>query len=160
MKIEHGRIVTMHYTLKDASGATIESSREGAPLAYLHGYGQLIPGLERELAGTEPGHVATVTVAPEDAYGSRDPRAVIRADKGSFPEDITIEPGAEVAAETPEGPLSFVIVAVEGDQVVLDANHPMAGKTLTFDVEVVGVREATPDELSHGHAHGPDGHEH
>ena len=160
MRIERGRIVTMHYTLKDESGATLESSRAGDPLAYLHGYGQLIPGLERELAGTEPGHVATVAVDPKDGYGERDARAVIRAEKASFPEDIAIEPGVEVAAETPTGPLSFVIVSVEGDEVVLDANHPMAGKTLTFDVEVMGVREATPDELSHGHAHGPHGHGH
>lgn len=160
MRIQRGRVVTMHYTLRDESGGTIETSRGRDPLAYLHGYGQLIPGLEKVLDGNEAGHATTVTVAPKDAYGERDPKAVVRAERDSFPEEMELVPGAEVAAETPDGPLSFVVVSIEGDEVVLDANHPMAGKTLTFDVEVTGVRAATPEELTHGHVHGPEGHGH
>jgi FKBP-type peptidyl-prolyl cis-trans isomerase SlyD len=160
MKIERGRVVTMHYTLRDESGATIESSRGRQPLAYLHGYGQLIPGLEKFLDGTEAGLKTTVTVPPKEAYGERDPNAVIRAEKDSFPDGMEIAAGVEVQADTPDGPLSFVIVGIDGEQVVLDANHPMAGKTLTFDVEVLDVRAATPAEISHGHVHGADGHDH
>jgi len=158
MKIERGRVVTLHYTLRDESGVTIESSRGRDPLAYLHGYGQLIPGLEKVLDGSVAGHASTVTVPPREAYGERNPDAVIRADKDSFPEGMEIAKGVEVHADTPDGPLSFVVVGFEGEQVVLDANHPMAGMTLTFDVEVLDVRAATPDEISHGHVHGAHGH--
>jgi FKBP-type peptidyl-prolyl cis-trans isomerase SlyD len=160
MKIERGRVVTIHYTLRDESGGTVESSRGRDPLAYLHGYGQLIPGLEKVLDGTQAGLATTVTVPPREAYGERDPKAVIRAEKDSFPDGMEIAPGVEVQADTPDGPLTFVIVGIEGEQVVLDANHPMAGKTLTFDVEVLDVRAATPAEITHGHVHGAHGHEH
>lgn len=158
MKVERGRVVRLHYTLRDETGATLESSRGGDPLDYLHGGGQLIPGLERQIEGATPGHVATITVAPAEGYGERDPRGVIRTDRSTLPEGLDVAPGAELHAETPDGPLSFVVVAVEGDEVVLDANHPMAGKTLTFDVEVLEVRAATPEEIAHGHVHGPGGH--
>jgi FKBP-type peptidyl-prolyl cis-trans isomerase SlyD len=160
MKIERGRVVTMHYTLRDESGAVFESSRGRHPLAYLHGYGQLIPGLEKFLDGTQAGLATTVTVPPKAAYGERDPNAVIRAERDSFPDGMEIAAGVEVQADTPDGPLSFLIVGIEGEQVVLDANHPMAGKTLTFDVEILDVRAATPAEISHGHVHGADDHEH
>ena len=160
MKIERGRVVTIHYTLRDESGGTVESSRGRDPLAYLHGYGQLIPGLEKVLDGTQAGLSTTVTVPPREAYGERDPKAVIRAEKDSFPDGMEIAAGVEVQADTPDGPLTFVIVGLEGEQVVLDANHPMAGKTLTFDVEVLDVRAATAAEISHGHVHGAHGHEH
>lgn len=158
MKVERGRIVRLHYTLRDETGATIESSRPDAPLDYLHGSGQLILGLERQIEGAAPGHAATITVAPKDGYGEHDPRGVIRADRSTFPDGMDLAPGVEVQAETPDGPLSFVVVALEGDEAVLDANHPMAGKTLTFDVEILDVRAATPEEIAHGHVHGPGGH--
>ena len=160
MKIQRGRVVTMHYTLRDEDGVTLESSRGREPLTFLQGSGQIIPGLERVLDGNGPGHATTVTVAPSDAYGERDPGAVIRAERASFPKDMEIAPGEEVQTETPDGPLTFLIVSIDGDEVVLDANHPMAGKTLTFDLEVVQVREASAKEISHGHAHGPGGHGH
>ena len=158
MKVERGRIVRLHYTLRDETGTTIESSRPDAPLDYLHGSGQLIRGLERQIEGASPGHAATITVAPKDGYGEHDSRGVIRADRSTFPDEMDLSPGVEVQAETPDGPLSFVVVALEGDEVVLDANHPMAGKTLTFDVEILDVRAATPEEIAHGHVHGPGGH--
>ena len=157
MRIEKGRVVRMHYTLRDDSGTTIESSGGREPLTYLHGFGHLIPGLERTLEGSQAGLVTAVTVLPQDAYGEKDPQAVIRAAREDFPDGLTLEPGIEVQAETPDGPLTFMVVSIEGDEAVLDANHPLAGKTLTFDVEVLDVREATADELAHGHVHGPGG---
>jgi FKBP-type peptidyl-prolyl cis-trans isomerase SlyD len=158
MKVERGRVVSMHYTLRDESGATIESSGGEKPLSYLHGYGQLIPGLEMFLDGVEPGLRSTVTVLPKDAYGEKDPAAVIRAPRADFPEGLTLAPGVEVQAETPDGPITFLVVSVDGDEAVLDANHPLAVKTLTFEVEVVEVRAATAEETAHGHVHGPGGH--
>jgi len=158
MKVERGRVVRLHYTIKDEAGATLESSRGHAPLDYLHGSGQLLPALEASIEGKGKGHAGSVTVAPADAYGERDPRGVVRAERSSLPDGVEIAPGVELQAETPDGPLSFVVVAVEGDEVVLDANHPLAGKTLTFDVEVLDVRAATPEETAHGHVHGPGGH--
>ena len=158
MIVERGRVVRLHYTLRDETGATIESSRPDSPLDYLHGSGQLVRGLERRIEGAAPGQVATVTVPASEAYGEHDPRGVIRAPRSSFPDEMELAPGVEVQAETPEGPLSFMVVAVEGDEVVLDANHPMAGQALTFDVEILEVREATAEEIAHGHVHGPEGH--
>ena len=157
MKIAKGRVVRMNYTLRDESGTTIESSLGKEPLTYLHGLGSLIPGLEKILDGSQAGLKTTVTILPQDAYGEKDPQAVIQAARGDFPEGLTLEPGVEVQADTPDGPISFIVVSVEGDEVVLDANHPLAGKTLTFDIEVLEVRETTADELAHGHVHGPGG---
>src|SRR5262249_42267231 len=107
--------------------------------------------------GSASGVKTSVTVSPRDAYGDKDPAAVIRAPKGDFPEGLALAPGVEVQAETPDGPITFTVVAVEGDEAVLDANHPLAGMTLTFDIEVLDVRAATPDEISHGHVHGVGG---
>jgi FKBP-type peptidyl-prolyl cis-trans isomerase SlyD len=157
MKIERGRVVRMHYTLRDEGGATIESSGGREPLTYLHGYGQLVPGLEKALDGSQAGLRTTVEVAPKDAYGEKDPQAVIRAPREDFPEGLELAPGVEVQADTPDGPITFTVVAVEEKEAVLDANHPLAGKTLTFDVEVLEVRDATAEEIAHGHVHGPGG---
>jgi len=157
MKIEGGRVVRMHYTLRDDLGTTIESTGTGEPLSYLHGYGHIIPGLEKALDGSSAGLKTTVTVGPNEAYGPKDPQAVIRAPREDFPDGLVLEPGVEVQAETPDGPITFTVVALEDDQAVLDANHPLAGKTLTFDLEVVEVREATADEIAHGHVHGAGG---
>jgi len=157
MKIQTGHVVRMHYTLSDEQGATIESSRGRDPLAYLHGSGQLITGLELALAGSEAGTQTIVTVAPKDAYGEKDPAAVIRAAREDFPADLELAPGVEVQAETPDGPITFMVVSVDEKEAVLDANHPLAGKTLTFDVEILDVRKATAEELAHGHVHGAGG---
>ncbi len=157
MRIQRGRIVQMHYTLRDEDGTTIESSGGREPLAYLHGYGHIIPGLEKALDGTVVGARTKVTIGPKDAYGEIDQAAVIRAARGDFPDDLVLEPGAEVQAETPDGPITFRVVSVDDEHAVLDANHPLAGKTLTFEIEIVEVREATADEIAHGHAHGPGG---
>jgi FKBP-type peptidyl-prolyl cis-trans isomerase SlyD len=157
MKVQRGHVVLMHYTLRDESGATIESSLGRDPLAYLHGSGQIIRGLERALDGTTAGTKTAVTVAPRDAYGEKDPAAVIRAALEDFPPELELAPGVEVQADTPDGALTFTVVSVDDKEAVLDANHPLAGKTLTFDVEILEVRPATAEEQAHGHVHGPGG---
>jgi FKBP-type peptidyl-prolyl cis-trans isomerase SlyD len=157
MRIDRDRVVRMHYTLRDERGATLESSHGSDPLSYLHGSGQIIPGLERALQGEAAGTRREITVAPHDAYGELDPSARVRIPLADFPSGLELAPGVEVQAETPDGPLDFLVVSVDGDTALLDANHPLAGKTLTFDVEIVDVRPATPDEIAHRHVHGPDG---
>lgn len=158
MKIDNGMVVTMHYTLTDDTGAVLDSSREGNPLAYLHGHGNIIPGLEKTLTGAEVGHRANVTVAPTEGYGEKNPDAVFSAPREHFPGDMALEPGLQLQVQGPQGPMRLTVIEVEEENVILDANHPLAGKTLHFDVEVVGIRKATDEEMDHGHVH--DGHHH
>ena len=106
----------------------------------------------------EPGDSSRVELAAEDAYGTHDPDAVIRASRDQFPEDLVVEPGLEVAARGPDSVVTFRVLEVDEGGAVLDGNHPLAGRTLHFDVQVVGVREATPEEFAHGHVHEPHGH--
>lgn len=158
MKATRGSVVRMHYVLTGEDGAVIEKSGPGDPVEYLHGFGGIIPGLERALEGAETGHKATVRVAPADAYGDYDPDMVFTVGSDQLPPDMPRRVGIEVESDTPEGPMSFTVTEVTDDGVVLDGNHPLAGKTLQFDVEVLAVRAASPEELAHGHVHGPDGH--
>ena len=153
MKASRDTVVRIHYTLTDDEGKVLDSSRGGKPLAYLHGHGSIVRGLERALDGADVGHKAKVSVAPPDAYGERDPDAVFLAERKQFPKSIKLAAGTQVHAETPDGPMSFTILEVRPDACLLDGNHPLAGKTLHFDVEVLEVRQATHDELAHGHAH-------
>ena len=151
-------VVTMHYTLTDQEGTTLDSSRESDPLSYLHGVGALIPGLEKELTGKAAGATLTVSVPPEEAYGEVIDELLQEVDKSIFEVQEGIEPGAVFHAQGPDGEVQPVVIkAVQGETVIVDANHPLAGMTLNFDVEVISVREATDDELDHGHAHGADG---
>jgi FKBP-type peptidyl-prolyl cis-trans isomerase SlyD len=158
MKAAAGMVVSMHYTLTDDSGAVIDSSLGGEPLAYLHGHGNIIPGLEKALEGVTVGHKAKVTVAPAEGYGEHDPSAVFDAPREHFPPDLELKPGVRVTADGPQGPISLVIVAVNDTSCTLDANHPLAGKTLFFDVEIMKIRPATQEEIAHGHTH--EGHHH
>jgi FKBP-type peptidyl-prolyl cis-trans isomerase SlyD len=158
MKAASDTIVTLHYTLSDDSGSVLDSSAGGEPLAYLHGHGNIIPGLERALEGVAPGHKAKVVVGPEEGYGEHNPEAVFEAPRAHFPPEMELKPGLRVTADGKNGPVTLVIVAVNETTCTLDSNHPLAGKTLHFDVEVTGVRAATAEELAHGHAH--DGHHH
>lgn len=151
-------VVSMHYTLTDDSGAVLDSSAGGEPLAYLHGHGNIIPGLEKALEGAATGHKARVTVAPADAYGEHDPKAVFEAPRAHFPPDMELKPGVRVTADSKNGPVTLMIVAVNKENCTLDSNHPLAGKTLHFDVEVTKIRPATQEEIAHGHAH--EGHHH
>ena len=159
MKATRGNVVKLHYILTDDAGEVIENSRPGDdPIEYLHGFGGIIPGLERALEGTEAGHRATVRIAPEDAYGKHDPGMVFEVQKDQLPDGMPLEVGIEVESRTPDGTLSLVVTEVREHGVVLDGNHPLAGKTLQFDVEIMAVRAATPEEIAHGHVHGAHGH--
>ena len=158
MKASQGKVVSVHYTLRDGGGTVLDSSEGDSPLVYLHGHDGLLPGLERAIEGMEAGDRSQVVLAPGDAYGERDPEAVLRATRDQFPDDIELAPGLEVAAHGPEGPVTFRVVEVTDDGAVLDGNHPLAGVELHFALTVLDVREATADELEHGHVHGPGGH--
>ena len=159
MKAERGRVVAFHYTLTDDHGLLLDSSRGREPLAYLHGYGNIIKGLETALEGREAGFLSTVKVAPADGYGDYNPDAVFEVPRAQFPPEEDIQVGMQDQGEHEHGLMSFKVVAVNGQGVVLDANHPMAGKHLNFEVEVLEVRDATAQELSHGHVHA-HGHDH
>ena len=160
MKAAHGMVVSMHYTLIDDRGATLDSSRGNEPFHYLHGHSNIIPGLEKALEGAEAGFKSKVTVAPADGYGEKNPEAIFEAPREHFPAEMKLEVGARVYADGPNGPITLTVVTLTEKGAVLDANHPLAGKTLQFDVEITGVRTATKEELEHGHVHGAGGHSH
>jgi FKBP-type peptidyl-prolyl cis-trans isomerase SlyD len=160
VQIEKNRVVTLHYTLRDDQGAVIDTSSGRAPLSYLHGKGNIIPGLEKALAGKSAGDRLEVTVAPEQGYGPRDERLVQTLPRSRFEQGTALQPGMQLRATTPRGARIVTVVKVERDFVTVDGNHPLAGRTLHFAVEVAEVRRATHEEVSHGHVHGPGGHHH
>jgi FKBP-type peptidyl-prolyl cis-trans isomerase SlyD len=151
--------VSIDYTLTDDDGQVLDSSRGGQALSYIHGTGQLVSGLERALEGRQSGDTVHVRLEPSEAYGEHDPALVHTASRGQFGGEEP-EVGMQVRAEGPDGDDVLTIVAVEGDVVTLDGNHPLAGVPLTFDVQIVEVRSATAQEIAHGHAHGDGGHDH
>ena len=153
-------VVLFHYTLRDPSGRVLDTSAGGQPLSYLEGAGQIIEGLEEELRGMAAGERKQVTVPAARAYGERDPGQVQRVPRSALPVEGELKPGDQFQAGPDRHAPIVTVMEIAGDQVLLDANHPLAGVDLTFDVEVVSVRAATPEELSHGHAHGPGGVEH
>lgn len=160
MQIAKNKVVTIHYTLRDEQGAVIDSSSGRGPLAYLHGKGNIVPGLERALDGRGAGDKLDVTVAPEQGYGVRDERLVEIVPRSRFPAGTELAPGMRLRTSGARGVRIVSVVKVERDFVTLDGNHPLAGRTLHFSVEVAEVRRATHEEVSHGHVHGPGGHHH
>ncbi|GAC1303477.1 MAG: peptidylprolyl isomerase [Steroidobacteraceae bacterium] len=160
MEIAADRVVLIHYTLKDDDGTVIDTSAGAEPLAYIQGHGNLVAGLEKALEGKQDGDTLAVSVAPADGYGTRDAALVQRVPKRSMQGSGEIKKGMQFQARTDDGMRVFTVTAVAGDMVTLDGNHPLADKTLNFDVEVVSVREATREELEHGHVHGAGGHHH
>lgn len=160
MEIAEDRVVMFHYTLKDDSGEEIESSRSGEPLAYIHGKGNIIPGLEEALEGHTVGDQFDVELPPGDAYGKRDERLVQEVPRDIFEGVDEVEVGMQFRAESQAGEQMVTVTEVEGEEVTVDGNHPLAGETLHFDVEVTGVREATDEELDHGHPHAGGEHSH
>ncbi len=160
MHIEKNRVVTLHYILRDEQGAVIDSSSGRVPLSYLHGKGNIIPGLEQALAGKTAGDKLDVTVAPEQGYGRRDDRLVQIVPRSRFGEVSDLKPGMQVRTSGPQGARFVTVVGVDRDFVTVDGNHPLAGRTLNFSVEIAEVRKATHEEVSHGHVHGPGGHAH
>ncbi len=160
MKIAHNSVVQFNYRLNDEAGAPVEASDPGEPVAYLHGHGNLISGLEKALEGRESGAQFSVTLPPEEAYGARQADAVQRIAVKHLRGARRWQPGMVAEVETDHGPRQVQIIKVGKFMADVDTNHPLAGKTLTFEIEVVAVREATEEELAHGHAHGAGGHHH
>ena len=160
MSITRDQVVSIHYTLKNDAGEVLDRSASGAPLAYLHGHGNLIPALERELTGKSAGDKLQVTIAPADGYGEYDPQLVQRVPRRALKGLADIRVGMRLQAQTAQGMRAVTVTQITGDMVTLDGNHPLAGNTLHFEVAVAQVRAATEAELSHGHVHGPGGHHH
>ncbi|WP_089718758.1 FKBP-type peptidyl-prolyl cis-trans isomerase [Candidatus Entotheonella palauensis] len=162
MTIQKDKVVTMHYHLTNSDdGQVLDSSRGNQPLTYLHGTGSLIPGLERELAGLDVGATKTVQVGAADAYGEYDDEMVQTLPRSEFAGIDHLEVGMRLQAQNQDGNTFTVHIAqIEGDQVMIDGNHPLAGMPLTFEIEIVAIRDATTEELQHGHAHGEGGHHH
>jgi len=160
MKIEKDRVVRFHYTVSEAGQPPTESSKDrDEPLAILFGHGNIIPGLEKAMGGHEAGDTFTADVPATEAYGERRDGLGQRIPKKHFG-DAKLEPGMQVVLNTNFGPRAVTVEKVGLTTVDVDLNHPMAGKDLHFDIEVVEVREATPEELEHGHVHGDGGHHH
>ena len=160
MEVTADRVVTLHYTLKDDGGAVLDSSAGGEPLAYIQGHGNLVVGLEKALEGRTDGTSLTVVVAPAEGYGTRDESLVQRVPKRTLQGAGALKKGMQFQARAQGGMRLFTVTAVIGDMVTLDGNHPLADQTLHFEVQIVGVREATAEELEHGHVHGAGGHHH
>ena len=160
MQIAVNCVAYIHYTLKDDSGAVLDSSSGGEPLAYLHGAGNIVPGLEKALEGQQAGAKLSVKVAPEQGYGARDEALLQQVPRRSFQGVRDLKAGMQFHAQTGQGPVAVMITRIQGDMITVDGNHALASVTLNFDVEVTRVREATAEELMHGHVHGAGGHQH
>jgi FKBP-type peptidyl-prolyl cis-trans isomerase SlyD len=157
MQIGAKKVVSISYTLKDDAGEVIDSSAGGEPLVYIQGIGNLVPGLEKALEGRAKGDHVAVSVAPAEGYGTRDETLIRKIPIRKLPNGKAVV-GSRVQVQTDQGPLILLVTAVQGDYATVDPNHPLSDKTLHFAVDVVEVREATVEELTHGHAHGPGGH--
>jgi FKBP-type peptidyl-prolyl cis-trans isomerase SlyD len=161
MSIQNNKVVTMHYHLTNAEGQVIESSRESEPLTYLHGAGIILTILENALTGLDVGATKTVEVAPADAYGEHDATKIETLPRGAFAQVPNLEVGMQLQGQDPHGETFTVwVMDIREDTVVIDANHPLAGETLTFEIEVLDIRDATAEELSHGHVHEEGDHHH
>tara|TARA_B100000965_G_scaffold89662_2_gene72867 strand:- start:6521 stop:7009 length:489 start_codon:yes stop_codon:yes gene_type:complete len=158
-KIEQDTVASVHYTGTFPDGEVFDSSEGRDPLTYLVGHGHMIPGFEQEMLGAGIGEMRDFTLTPERAYGERDEGAVQQIPREQFPEEMEIEEGMVLGAQSHQGPIQFTIVSIEGDSVTVDFNHEMAGKTLRFSVKVVSVRKASSEELADGMVHGPNGNQ-
>ncbi len=159
--IGDGQVVQIHYTLQDPDGEVIDTSRGDEPLAYLHGGQNIVPGLERQIAGRAVGDKFVAEVSPEEGYGLSSERPPQRVERDAFPPHIPLEEGMQLMAEGDDGDLTPIwILEVDGDDVVISMDHPLAGVPLTFDIEIVATRAASAEEMAHGHPHGPGGHHH
>jgi FKBP-type peptidyl-prolyl cis-trans isomerase SlyD len=160
LTVTGGRVVTLHCESRDEAGRVVETTRGAAPLVVLVGHRALLPGLEQALEGHAPGDRFEVTLPPERAYGPRRDGQVQRISKKYVASSGRLRPGLVVRVRTERGPRAVTIVKVGGKMVDVDFNHPYAGMTLCFDLEVLDVRDASPEESAHGHVHGPGGHRH
>jgi FKBP-type peptidyl-prolyl cis-trans isomerase SlyD len=161
MIIANDCVVAFHYTLTDDNGTVIDSSKGQDPLTYLHGHGGIIPGLENELTGKTIGDAMKVVVQPADGYGELNPELIQPVPRAAFQGVDQIEVGMQFQAQGQGGQMQTVVVKeVDDENVTVDANHPLAGQVLNFDVSIEAVRAASEEELSHGHVHGAGGHQH
>lgn len=160
MQITQDSVVSIHYTLTNDAGETLDSSAGGEPLVYMQGNGNLILGLENALDGKVAGDKLSVKIKPADGYGDYDKALLQRVPRRSFKGIPEIKVGMQFQMQTPHGPRTVTVTQMQGDMVTIDGNHPLAGQNLNFDVEITEVRAATEEELSHGHVHGPGGHHH
>ncbi|SER01825.1 peptidylprolyl isomerase [Rosenbergiella nectarea] len=160
MKIAKDLVVSIAYQVRTEDGVLVDEAPVTAPLDYLHGHGSLISGLENALDNREAGDKFDINVPANDAYGQYDENLVQRVPKDVFVGVDELQPGMRFLAETDQGPVPVEITEVGDDHVVVDGNHMLAGQNLSFNVEVVAIREATEEELAHGHVHGADGHHH
>jgi len=161
-RIANDHAVTIHYTLTNNEGEILDTSADGEPLTYLHGAGNIVPGLEQGLAGKMQGDKLVVVVQPEHGYGERHPQLMQDIPRAAFADaGMPLEVGMEFTAQGSGGEMRRVsIIAIHGDTVTVDGNHPLAGVVLNFDVSIENVRKASAEELDHGHVHGPGGHHH
>ena len=160
MQIGEQKVVTLHYTLTDNEGRVIDQSEDGS-FAYLHGASNIIPGLENALSGKSAGEELSVAVSPEDAYGDRDESMLQQVPKNMFEDTDQIAVGTQFHAQGPNGEMLVVtVMEVQEEHVLVDGNHPLAGVELNFDVKIIDVRDASEEEVEHGHVHGPEGHHH
>lgn len=153
MLIGNNSVVSIHYTLTNDSGEVVDQSQQDQPLTYLHGASNIIPGLEKELAGKVAGDNFKTSVNPEEGYGPRHEEMVQQVPRESFPADMDIQAGMQFNAESPNGPVTVVVTAVADDKITVDGNHPLAGQTLHFEGKIEAVRDATAEEVEHGHVH-------
>jgi FKBP-type peptidyl-prolyl cis-trans isomerase SlyD len=160
MKIAKNKVVAIDYTLTDPKGEVLDKSSKGQPLHYIQGAGNIIPGLEKALEGKSQGDTLKAQIPHTEAYGPRDEDLLQEIPREHFSEIKELKVGMELEAESEEGIRVITVTKVEDDKVTVDGNHPLAGMDLTFDVTVVTVRDATAEEMSHGHVHGPGGHHH
>ena len=160
MQVAAQKVVAIHYTLTNDRGETLDSSRGHEPLAYLHGTGNLIPGLEKALEGKQAGDKLSVRVPPEEGYGVRDDALIQAVPRRAFKGAGELHVGMRLQAQGDRGMRVVRITHMAGDMVTVDGNHELAGQTLNFDVEIAEVRDPSAEELAHGHVHGPGGHHH
>jgi len=160
MQVAKHKVVSIDYTLTDPQGTELDTSKGRGPFAYLHGVGNIIPGLEAALEGKTAGDQVDAVISPDKAYGVRDEALIQELPRTQFDTEGNIEVGMQFHAMSEAGPRVVTVIEVSDDKVTIDGNHPLAGVTLHFDVTIKEIREATSEEVSHGHVHGPDDHHH
>lgn len=154
------KVIGFNYTLTNSNNEVLDTSAQHGPLLFLEGAGQIIPGLEKEIIGMAVGEKTNVTIPAADAYGNKNNELVITVQRSQFPEGAELNIGDVFQVNQDQGMPPFAVVEINGDDITLDGNHPLSGQDLTFDIEITEVREATEEEVAHGHAHGEGGHHH
>ncbi|MFP4402029.1 MAG: peptidylprolyl isomerase [Candidatus Nanoarchaeia archaeon] len=156
--VEKEKVVSLHYTGTFEDGSVFDSSEGKEPLQFIYGVGQIIPGLEEGIDGLKVGDKKKIEkISPKKAYGEKSDEAMQEVPRSQLPQDVEVEVGMQLAAQGPQGPIPVQVSDIKDETVVIDFNHPLAGKTLNFEVEIMDIRDATQSELEHGHVHGEDG---